>query len=191
MDLEAIQSALRDQKLDGWLFYDHHHRDPIAYSILGLSESLHVTRRWYYLIPAEGEPRKLVHRIEAGRLDTLPGAKAVYSSWQESEGQLQAMLDPYQRLAMQYSPRNAIMYVSMVDAGTIELLRSLGKEIVTSADLVSHFEAVLTDDQLATHYVAQKHIDEILAAGWNEIGTRARAGGTDEHAMVEYLQEAM
>jgi Xaa-Pro dipeptidase len=191
MDLAAIQSALRDANLDGWLFYDHHHRDPLAYSILGLDPNAHVTRRWFYFIPAQGEPKKLVHRIEAGRLDTLPGAKSVYSSWQELEAKLEGLLNGQKRIAMQYSPRNAIMYVSMVDAGTIELLRSLGKEIVTSADLVSHFEAVLTDDQLATHYVAQGHIDEILAAGWNEIGTRSRSGGTDEHAMVEYLQEAM
>jgi Xaa-Pro dipeptidase len=191
MNLAAIQSALRDQHLDGWLFYDHHHRDPLAYSILGLDPNAHVTRRWFYLIPAQGEPKKLVHRIEAGRLDTLPGTKSVYSSWQELEAQIETLLAGQTKLAMQYSPRNAIMYVSMVDAGTIELLRGLGKEIVSSADLVSHFEAVLTDAQLATHYVAQRRIDEILSAGWKEIGTRARAGGTDEHAMVQYLQEGM
>jgi Xaa-Pro dipeptidase len=190
-DLAAIQHALRENKIDGWLFYDHHHRDPLAYSILDLDPNAHITRRWFYFITAQGEPKKLVHRIEAGRLDTLPGTKSVYSSWQELESQLEALLTGQKRIAMQYSPRNAIMYVSMVDAGTIEFLRSLGKEIVTSADLVSHFEAVLTDDQLATHYVAQGHIDEILAAAWNEIGTRARSGGTDEHAMVQYLQEAM
>jgi Xaa-Pro aminopeptidase len=92
---------------------------------------------------------------------------------------------------MQYSPRNAIMYISMVDAGTIELLRDMGMEIVSSADLVSHFEAVLTDEQLATHYVAQKKIDLILDAAWKEIGARARNGGTDEHAMVQYLQQAL
>src|SRR6202789_178973 len=190
-DLAAIQSTLRENKLDGWLFYDHHHRDPLAYSILGLDPNAHVTRRWYYFIPATGEPKKLNHRIEAGRLDTLPGTRAVYSSWQEHEAQLEALLTGYTKIAMQYSPRNAIMYVSMVDAGTIELLRSFGKEPVTSADLVSHFEAVLTDAQLATHYVSQKHIDRILDAGWKEIGARARNGGTDEHAMVQYLSEAM
>ncbi len=201
MNLEAIQSALRDQKLDGWLFYDHHHRDPIAYHILGLSDSLHVTRRWYYLIPAVGEPKKLVHRIEAGRLDTLPGAKAVYSSWQELEEQLRTMLAPYQSLAMQYSPRNAIMYVSMVDAGTIELLREFGKTIVSSSDLVSHFEAVLSEERIASHYEAQRIIDAVLAEGFREIGRRARPavgdnpggspGGTTEFAMVQWLSEAM
>ncbi len=190
-DLAAIQQALRENKIDGWLFYDHHHRDPLAYSILGLDPNMHVTRRWYYFIPAQGEPKKLVHRIESFRLDTLPGTKTAYSSWQELESQLQTLLTGATKIAMQYSPRNAIMYISMVDAGTIELLRDLGKQIVSSADLVSQFEAVLTDEQLATHYIAQEKIDQILDAAWKEIGTRARNGGTDEHAMVQYLQQAM
>src|SRR6201996_3882921 len=155
MQIEAIQAALREQAIDAWLFYDHHHRDPIAYRILGLPANAHITRRWYYVIPAEGEPRKLVHRIESGRLDSLPGSKGVYSSWQELEIGLDAMLRPYQTLAMQYSPRNAIMYVSMVDAGTIEVLREFEKTIVSSADLVSRFEAVLNAEQIASHYEAQ------------------------------------
>src|ERR1700740_1792722 len=114
MDLEDIQAALHEQQVDGWLFYDHHHRDPIAYRILGLSESSLITRRWYYLIPTEGQPMKLVHRIEQSRLDTLPGIKRVYSSWQELDRELGAMLASSKRIAMQYSPRNAIMYVSLV-----------------------------------------------------------------------------
>lgn len=195
MNLESIQAALRALNIDGWLFYDHHHRDPIAYRILGLSESLHVTRRWFYLVPADGEPKKLVHRIEQGRLDTLPGARAVYSTWQELEAQLATMLQGSARLAMQYSPRNAIMYVSLVDAGTVELLRSLGKQIVSSADLVSHFEAVLSQEQIASHYAAQRALDAILAEGFREIGSRARrqAAAVDrtEFALVAWLQEAM
>jgi len=196
MNLDAIQAALREQKLDGWLFYDHHHRDPIAYRILGLGESLHVTRRWYYLIPAEGEPRKLVHRIEAGRLDPLPGSKEVYSSWQELEANLKTMLAPYSRLAMQYSPRNAIMYVSMVDAGTVELLREFGKTIVSSSDLVSYFEAVLSEERIASHYEAQRVVDEVLMEGFREVGRRVRpadgsAAGTTEFAMVQWLSNAM
>jgi Xaa-Pro aminopeptidase len=190
-DLAAVQSALRENKFDGWLFYDHHYRDPLAYRILGLGEGLHVTRRWFYFIPANGEPKKLVHRIESGRLDTLPGAKAVYSSWQELESQVGTLTSGATKIAMQYSPRNAIMYVSMVDAGTVEMVRGLGKEVVSSADLVSRFEAVLNDDQIATHYLAQQKIDAVLAAGWQEIGRRARAGGTHEFAMVEFLSEAM
>ena len=191
MDLAAIQTALRDADFDGWLFYDHHHRDPLAYGILGLDPGMHVTRRWFYLVPAVGEARKLVHRIEAGRLDPLPGTRAEYSSWQELETHLESMLAGVTRLAMQYSPRNAIMYVSMVDAGTVEVLRGMGKEIVSSADLVSQFEAVLTEEQIRTHYVAQEKLDRILAEGWKVMGARARRDGADEFAMVQWLSEAM
>jgi Xaa-Pro aminopeptidase len=192
MQLDAIQKALREAQLDGWLFYDHHHRDPIAYRILGLSESLHITRRWYYFVPATGEPRKLLHRIESLRLDPLPGRVQLYSSWQELEAGLRHMLTGAERIAMQYSPRNAIMYVSMVDAGTIEVLRELGKTIVSSADLVSRFEAVLTPEQEKSHYEAQGKIDAILEAGFREIGSRLRSGaGITEYAMVEWFQRAM
>ena len=198
MKLDDIQAALREQQFDGWLFYDHHHRDPIAYRILGLSDSLHVTRRWYYLIPAEGEPRKLVHRVEQSRLDRLPGAKRVYSSWQELEQELAAMLASSTRLAMQYSPRNTIMYISLVDAGTVELLREMGKTIVSSADLVSRFEAVLTPEQVASHYRAQRKIDEILSAAWKEIAARVRPPHqthdraiVSEYDMVVWLREAL
>jgi Xaa-Pro dipeptidase len=187
MNLEAIQAALREQSLDGWLFYDHHHRDPIAYRILGLSDSLHVSRRWYYLIPAQGEPRKLTHRVESGKLASLPGTGHLYSSWQELENGLRTMLAPYQTLAMQYSPRNAIMYVSMVDAGTIEVLREMGKTIVSSADLVSRFEAVLTPEQIASHYQAQKSIDEIVREAWKYIA----AGLRSEYQVMVWLREAM
>ena len=201
MKLDEIQRALREHKLDGWLFYDHHHRDPIAGRILGLDPHTLVSRRWYYLVPADGEPRKLVHRIESERLDAAPGRAALYSSWQELEGGLRAMLAPFQRIAMQYSPRNAIMYVSMVDAGTVELLREMGKTIVSSADLVSRFEAVLTGDQIASHYVAQRAIDAILAEAFAEIGRRVRPAangklggapvGVTEFEMVVWLEEAM
>ena len=191
MGIPAIQAALRGAGLDGWLFYDHHHRDPLAYSILGLDPAAHVTRRWYYLVPAMGEPRKLVHRIELGRLDALPGSKVEYSSWQELEAHLETMLAGMTRLAMQYSPRNAIMYVSMVDAGTVELLRGMGKEIVSSADLVSLFEAVLSDAQIRTHYAAQERIDRVLGECWKQMGARVRGSGTDEFAMVQWLGEAM
>lgn len=191
MDIAEIQSAVRDAGFDGWLFYDHHHRDPLAYNILGLDPGMHVTRRWFYFVPAVGKPRKLVHRIESGRLDSLPGSKAEYSSWQELEARLEEMLAGSVRVAMQYSPRNAIMYVSMVDAGTIEMLRGMGKEIVSSADLVSQFQAVLNEAQISTHYTAQEKIDRILAEGWTLMGTRARTTGIDEFAMVEWLSNAM
>jgi Xaa-Pro dipeptidase len=196
MNLEAIQAALRDAGHDGWLFYDHHHRDPIGERILGLDPKAHITRRYYYLIPAMGEPRKLVHRIEQGRLDTLPGTKGLYSSWQELVIGLDAMLRGAKTLAMQYSPNNDIMYVSMTDAGTVELLRSLGKQIVSSADLVSQFEAVLTADQMASHGEAQKAIDAILEEAWRKMGRALRpadgiAGTLTEFEMVEFLSNAM
>ncbi len=188
MKLEAIQKALREEQVDGWLFYDHHHRDPIAYRILGLPDTTHVSRRWYYFIPAEGEPRKLTHRVERGKLDSLPGTGDAYSSWQELESGLRTMLQPYKKLAMQYSPRNAIMYVSLVDAGTIEVLRELGKDIVSSADLVSRFEAVLTPEQIASHYEAQRAIDSVLQAGWRHIGNSA---SLTEYQMMVWLREGM
>ncbi|MGA8742997.1 MAG: M24 family metallopeptidase [Terracidiphilus sp.] len=196
MNLEAIQSALRDAGYDGWLFYDHHHRDPIGERILGLDPKAHITRRWYYFIPATGEPRKLMHRIEQGRLDSLPGSKGLYSSWQELATGLRAMLGGSKRIAMQYSPDNAIMYVSMVDAGTVEFLRSIGKQILSSADLVSQFEAVLTEKQIISHSVAQIAIDEILDEGWREIARRLRPvngkpGKVTEFDMVQWLSEGM
>jgi len=198
MNLDAIQSALRESALDGWLFYDHHHRDPIAASILGLDPKAHITRRWYYFIPASGEPRKLVHRIEQGRLDCLPGAKTQYSSWQELHLGLENLLQNQKKIAMQYSPNNDIMYVSMVDAGTVEFLRSLGKQIVSSADLVSQFEAVLTADQIASHAAAQREIDVILVAAWAEVARRLRppsganrASDLTEYDLVVWLREAM
>src|ERR1700678_434643 len=196
MNLEAIQAALGEAGFDGWLFYDHHHRDPIAAYILGLDPKAHITRRWYYYVPAEGDPRKLVHRIEQGRLDSLPGAKGHYSSWQELHSGLDAMLFDAQRIAMQYSRNNDIMYVSMVDAGTVEFLRSLGKQIVSSAALVSQFEAVLNEDQIASHSAAQVAIDRILAEAWQEMGRRLRPdlggpGTLTEYDMVQWLSEAM
>jgi Xaa-Pro dipeptidase len=196
MRLDAMQAAIREAGFDGWLFYDHHHRDPIAGRILGLDDKAHVTRRWYYFVPAAGQPRKLVHRIEQSRLDALPGAKGLYSSWQELAAGLEAMLAGARTLAMQYSPNNAIMYVSMVDAGTVEFLRSLGKRIVSSADLVSQFEAVLSEEQIASHAVAQRAIDEILAEGWRKIARSLRpASGTaepyTEFDHVQWLSTAM
>jgi Xaa-Pro aminopeptidase len=192
MNLVALQSALRDQHLDGWLFYDHHHRDPIAYRILSLDPESFVSRRWFYFVPATGEPRKLVHRIESGKLDTLPGAHREYSSWQELEHELAAMLEGSTKIAMQYSPRNAIMYVAMVDAGTVELIRSLKKDVVSSADLVSLFEAVLTEEQIATHYEAQVRLDRVLSAGWKHIADSIRhERWTNEYETVAFLKVAM
>ena len=190
MDLNAIQTALGERGFDAWLFYDHHHRDPIAYKVLGLSEHLMVTRRWFYLIPRSGEPRKLVHRIEAGHLDPLPGGKSEYSSWQELWDQLKTMLGPYKNIAMQYSPNNLVPYIGLVDAGTVELIRSFGKEIVSSGDLVARFEAAWSDEQIQSHFAAAKSIDAIVPEFFKEVGRRARNGGTDEYTMQQWIAEA-
>jgi Xaa-Pro aminopeptidase len=190
MDLSAIQKALRERKIDAWLFYDHHHRDPIAYRVLGLPDGLMVTRRWYYLIPAQGDPVKLVHKIEAGHLDTLPGAKRLYAGWQELFDKLKAMLGSYRDLAMQYSPNNIVFTVSLVDAGTIDLIRGLGKNVVSSADLVAQFEATWTEEQIGTHFAARDLIDAITAEAFQEIGRRVRGNGTSEHEIQQWFMEA-
>lgn len=190
MDLKAIQSALHERNLDAWLFYDHHHRDPIGYKVLGLPESMMVTRRWFYLIPREGEPTKLVHRIEAGHLDTVPGSKREYSSWRELWDNLQAMLVRHRTVAMQYSPNNLIPYIGLVDAGTVELVRSFGKEIVSSGDLVARFEAAWSEEQIASHFAARDAIDAIVPECFKEIGRRVRNGGATEFEIQTWLAEA-
>jgi Xaa-Pro dipeptidase len=190
MNLAAIQAALRERNIDAWLFYDHHHRDPIAYRTLGLPERLMVTRRWFYLVPAEGEPVKLVHKIEAGHLDSLPGKKLQYSGWQELFDNLKTMLSSSRDIAMQYSPNNIVFYVSLVDGGTIDLVRGLGKNVVSSADLVAQFEATWSEEQIKTHFAARDAIDAITAAAFQEIGKRARNGGTTEHAIQQWFMEA-
>src|SRR2546421_8276492 len=177
MNLAAIQSALRERNIDAWLFYDHHHRDPIAYRVLGLPDGLMVTRRWFYLIPAQGDPVKLVHKIEAGHLDSLPGKKLQYAGWQELFDNLKAMLASHRDIAMQYSPNNIVFTVSLVDGGTIDLVRGLGKNVVSSCDLVALFEATLSDQQIKSHFAARDAIDSITAAAFQEIGVRARNGG--------------
>jgi Xaa-Pro aminopeptidase len=190
MDLPAIQKALRERNIDAWLFYDHHHRDPIAYRVLGLPSGLMVTRRWFYLIPASGEPVKLVHKIEPGHLDTLPGSKRVYAGWQELFDQVKAMLNEHRDIAMQYSPNNLVFTVSLVDGGTIDLVRSLGKNVVSSCDLVAQFEATWSEEQIKSHFAARDAIDAITAAAFQEIGRRVRNSGTDEYAMLQWLLEA-
>jgi Xaa-Pro dipeptidase len=190
MDLKAIQAALHERNIDAWLFYDHHHRDPIAYKVLGIPESLMVTRRWFYVIPREGEPVKLVHRIEAGHLDSLPGSKRQYSSWRELWDNLQAMLVRFRTVAMQYSPNNVIPYIGLVDAGTVELVRSFGKEIVSSGDLVARFEAAWTEEQIASHFAARDSIDAIIPEAFKEIGRRARDGSVTEYEIQQWFARA-
>lgn len=161
VDLAAIQKALEAENLDGWLFYYFHDNDDLALRILKLGGG-HFTRRFFYFIPAKGSPRKLVHRIEEGALDSLPGEKLVYLGWKQLEEQLGQLISGQKRIAMQYSPRNAVPYVSRVDAGTLELIRSMGVEVSSSADLVSRFEAVWSADQLDTHVRACENLKSIV-----------------------------
>lgn len=186
IDLSRIKQALAERGLDGWLFYDHHHRDLIAYRVLGLAPTAMATRRWFFLLPSEGEPVKLVHRIEQAQLDSLPGRKLLYSSWQELGGALEQMLRGRRRLAMQYSPNNLIPYIGLVDAGTVEMVRSLGVEVVSSADLVQAFEARWSPEALASHLEAGQAIDEIIRLTFAEIGRRAP---TDEFTMQQFILE--
>jgi Xaa-Pro aminopeptidase len=190
MDLNAIQKALRERNIDAWLFCDHHHRDPIAYRVLGLPADLMVTRRWFYLIPAKGEPTKLVHKIEAGHLDTLPGTKRVYAGWQELFDTMKGFLASHRDIAMQYSPNNLVFTISLVDAGTVDLIRGLGKNVVSSQDLIAQFEATMNDDQIATHYAARDIIDRLTAEAFQEIGRRVRSGGTYEHEIQQWFMDA-
>src|SRR5215471_5091977 len=147
-----IQAALREARLDGWLFYDFRHSDPLAYRILKLDEKMFASRRWFYYVPASGEPVKIVQSIEQFKLDSLPGKKLIFRGWQELHVRLREVLGPkgkgpMRRVAMQYSPMNDIPYISRVDAGTIEIVRSFGVEPVTSAELVQRFEDVFSPAQ--------------------------------------------
>jgi Xaa-Pro aminopeptidase len=172
MITEQIQEALREAGLDGWLFFDHHRRDPLAYRILGITAGIEATRRWYYFVPASGEPSKLVHRIENESLDALPGTKQVYSSWTEQQKKLGGLLSGCSRVAMQYSPKCAIPYVSLVDAGTLELVRAVGVEVVSSADLIQRFEACWTEEQFQQHIEAGKLVDRIRREAFELVGER-------------------
>jgi Xaa-Pro dipeptidase len=174
MNLERIQEEIRSQKLDGWLFFDHHQRDPLAYRVLGLPATRMATRRWYYFIPAQGEPAGLEHRIERGMLASLPGEKMAYSSWTEQTAGLRKLLAGRKRVAMQYSPHCAIPYVAMVDAGTIELVRGVGVEVVTSAELIQAFEARWTPEALESHLEAGRRVDRVRAAAFELIRMRTR-----------------
>ena len=160
-DINAIQSDLRAAKLDGWLFYDFRGRDPIAQNILQLPPGMR-TRRWYYFVPAKGTPRKLVHKIETESLAALPGETLFYAGQEELRKNLGKLLGRAKTVAMQYSPKNAIPYVAMVDAGTVELVRSTGVKVVSSADLVQKYEACWSPAQLESHLAAGAVIDRVV-----------------------------
>src|SRR5690242_7270627 len=173
-----IQAALGEAKLDGWLFYDFRHSDPIAYRILKLDDKMFASRRWFYYIPASGEPVKIVQSIEQFKLDSLPGRKIIFRGWQELHARLRETLNnagPKRRIAMQYSPMNDIPYISRVDAGTIELVRSFGVEPVTSAELVQRFEAVFSSAQHQMQVEASDKMHRIIQDAFAEIARRIRA----------------
>jgi Xaa-Pro dipeptidase len=178
-----IQRAVRDTAgLDGWLFYDFRVSDPLAYRVLKLDPTRHVTRRWYYWIPARGTAVKLMHKIEPHVLDGLPGETVLYAGWEEQQAQLRRILKGVTHAAMQYSPMNAVPYISRVDAGTIELIRGFGIEIVTSADLVQRFEAVWDDRQLASHKQAAGKLRRIV----DEAFSHVRKSVTARKTVTEY-----
>jgi Xaa-Pro aminopeptidase len=174
-DLASVQSALRDLGLDGWLLYDFRGLNVLARRVLSIPPDIHATRRWFYFVPATGEPRKLVHRIESGVLDAYPGGKQVYLRWQSLEEGVLSLVAGRKRIAMEYSPRNANPYISRVDAGTIELVHSSGVEIVPSGDLIQLFEACWDDEQWAMHREAARHTDAAYGVAWRFIAERVRA----------------
>lgn len=164
-----IQQALRHSELDGWLFYDFRGSDPLAYRVLLLDPARHVTRRWYYWIPSSGQPVKVLHRIEPHVLEELPGQDQLYVSWEQQHAQLSSLLKGLRCVAMQYSPLNAVPYVSRVDAGTIELIRSFGVDVVSSANLVQRFEAVWTDEQRDSHRFATEALRRIVDEAFTHV----------------------
>jgi Xaa-Pro aminopeptidase len=187
-DIQAMQADLAVARVDGWLFYDFRGRDPIAQSVLKLPEAMR-TRRWFYFVPAMGTPRKLVHKIEAQALDSLPGETFYYAGLEELEKGLKKILGRAKSVAMQYSPKNAIPYISMVDAGTIEMVRGVGTKIVSSADLVQKYEACWTDEQLRSHEEAGRAIDIIVRGAFQHAAKCVREGTSlTEYELKQWIQ---
>src|SRR5688500_1625517 len=177
LDVAGIQRALRAEGLDGWLLYDFHGSNPIAAGLAGLLNGGHMTtRRWYYLVPATGQPRGLVHAIERHNLDHLPGVKQVYAGREELATGLNRLLAGITRVAMEYSAGCALPYLARVDAGTAEAIRSRGVEIVSSGDLVQQFEAVWSAEQLSTHREASEALYRIKDRAFEAASEALRSG---------------
>jgi Xaa-Pro aminopeptidase len=187
LDIPAIQAALREDGLDGWLLYDFRGLNVLARRVLSFPADAHATRRWMYFIPSNGPPRKLVHRIESGALDGCPGEKTIYLRWQELEAGVGGLVKGVKRIAMEYVPRNANPYVSRVDAGTVELVRSFGVEVVPSGDLIQRFEACWDDEQWAMHLEAAKHTSSAYPAAWKFLAERVRNGGQVHEMEVQQV----
>ena len=184
-DLSSVQSAVADLGYDGWLLYDFRGLNVLARRVLGLKTDHMLSRRWFYYIPAKGEPKKLVHRIEPRALDAFPGSATQYLRWQELEAGVGGLLAGAKRVAMEYVPRNANPYVSRVDAGTVELVRSFGVEVVPSGDLVQLFEACWDDEQWAMHLEAAVHTRSAYDAAFAFIVERVRQNGSVRETEVQ------
>ena len=192
MNVEAIQQALRDEGIEAWLFCDFHRRDHVARTLLDLSKGEWMTRRWYYLVPAVGEPVKLLHHIERDQLAMLPGNARVYRGWTELHEQLRTMLAPYGTLAMQYSPLNQLPSVSMTDAGTVELVRSFGHEVVSSGNLVQRCDSRWSAAALELHLEAGRAVDQIVQETFAKIGKSiARGEPLTEYAVQQFMAERL
>jgi Xaa-Pro dipeptidase len=188
LDIGAVQSALREDGLDGWLLYDFHGSNPIAQSLAGVNGGKMTTRRWYYFVPATGRPRALVHAIERHTLDNLPGETHVYAGREALGRELDTLMQGVKRVAMEYSPENAIPYVGRVDAGTIEAIRRRGVEVVSSGDLVQRFVARWSDHALATHLEASKALYRVKDRAFEAIAARVRRHeATTEHDVQQLM----
>jgi len=177
-DIARIQRELKASGVDGWLLYDFHNRDAIAYHVLGLEFGKFTSRRWFYWIPAVGEPVRLVSKVESTKLDQLPGEKRKYLSWKELHESLRGAIGSAKKVAMQWSPTANIPYVSVVDGGTVDLIRSLGYEVISSAGLVQTFQAVLDDEAFQTHVEAGNRVQRIKDEAFALIGGELKAGRT-------------
>jgi Xaa-Pro aminopeptidase len=176
LDIAAVQAALREERLDGWLLYDFRGLNPIAADVTkaGLRGGHLATRRWFYLIPAAGQPRALVHAIEPDALAHLPGTAERYTGRQQLESGLRRLVGGERRLAMEYSPGCAIPYIARVDAGTVELVRQLGVEVVSSGDLVQRFSAVWHEAEIAAHRTASTKLYGVKDRAFEAIARRTR-----------------
>ena len=172
--IETIQSTLREQKIDGWLFYDFWKRNEFAQRVLEYPSHLLNTRRFFYLIPASGEPRKLVHSIERWNIDHLPGEKTIYLSWQSLEEGLKTVLRGIKTVAMEYSPVNAIPYISKVDAGTVEMVKKTGVQVVSSMDLAQYFESRWSPEAYLDNLDTAAIMHSVVYKTFNFMGDRIR-----------------
>lgn len=184
-DLAGIQATLREQGLDGWLLYDLHARNTAASGLLELGD---MTRRYFVMIPAEGEPHALTHGIEQGPWQAWPWQKTSYVSWRSLDEQLRRLLSGRNRIAMEFSPQDAVPACDLVPAGVIELVRATGGEITSSGDLVTKFYAAWSAAQLAAHRRAAEALARVAEESFSWLHDRL-AGGTatverDFHARV-------